>query len=834
MRFSAYPAVWPARASARACIRAMVVLCAALGCQLLCSAPALAVGAPEVERESFSDVGSSSARVSAQIDLEGVAGTYYFEYGPTVAYGSSTPVMSAGGAEGAVSVPAQLEGLTPGTTYHFRVVVVGEDGTTRGADDTFTTLPTGILGLPDGRVYEMVTPPENQNADVYEPALGKDERGELGSSTTLKQGDGVATELPSEAAADGEAVAYVGSPTSGGNGNSGGGPEGNEYMATRSPEGGWQQVVIQPPGYPEVAYQAFSSDLSIGILSTRLGESLEPLAEGPPIKHKALYARLTSDGSYHALFTNIGPDSPDQEPETYPYNELLYAGSSSNLEHLLFVANEALTANAEADPPSGEENDLYDSVDGQPHLVNVLPSGATETDAIFGAQAGTPDFSHVISANGSRIFWTDLHPGSNDERIFVRENDIQPQSPLGGKGECLVPADACTVAVSNGSAQFWTATSDGEYVFYIEGDRLYRADIGSGAREQLAANAIAVLGASEQTGEYVYYVDENDHLFLWHEGVSTPIATLSGQDGGKVAPYQGSGVLGETYGRAGDWQPYLARRTAETTPDGKQLVFMSQLGLTGYPNEGLAEVYIYDAETRSLVCASCSRSGEPPQLAAGSTEGDAAGFLPLSFNATYIPRWISEDGSRVFFDSAVSLVPRDTNGERDVYEWERDGTGSCHESPGCQYLLSSGASTSSSFLLDAGATGDDVFIGTRGQLVPQDRSEGFNLFDVRVGGEQPVSAPVCTGSGCQGIPAAPPVFATPASVTFDGVGNYPLSAPPRPKRATRPKKATRGGSAHGRCQRAGKPNRGKCSRASTKRKKHAAKPRTRSEQGRES
>jgi hypothetical protein len=42
-----------------------------------------------------------------------------------------------------------------------------------------------------------------------------------------------------------------------------------------------------------------------------------------------------------------------------------------------------------------------------------------------------------------------------------------------------------------------------------------------------------------------------------------------------------------------------------------------------------------------------------------------------------------------------------------------------------------------------------------------------------VNGVRPIATPVCSGTGCQGVPAPSPVFATPASVTFEGVGNFP-------------------------------------------------------------
>jgi hypothetical protein len=156
-----------------------------------------------------------------------------------------------------------------------------------------------------------------------------------------------------------------------------------------------------------------------------------------------------------------------------------------------------------------------------------------------------------------------------------------------------------------------------------------------------------------------------------------------------------------------------------------------------------------------------------------------------------LPEWMGDDGGRVFFDSSEPLVGEDTNGAQDVYEWERDGLGSCSSSSGCVYLLSGGVSKSASWLEGVSGSGDDVFFATRARLVPEDANEAFDLYDARVDGVQPVAPPACSGTGCQGVPAPPPVFATPSSVTFEGVGNFPQppTPAPAPKAAARKKTA---------------------------------------------
>ena len=101
------------------------------------------------------------------------------------------------------------------------------------------------------------------------------------------------------------------------------------------------------------------------------------------------------------------------------------------------------------------------------------------------------------------------------------------------------------------------------------------------------------------------------------------------------------------------------------------------------------------------------------------------------------------------------------------------------------YLLSGGTSEADSWFIGASESGDDVFVASRAHLAPQDGNEAFNLFDARVGGVQPVTEPLCTGTGCQGPPEPAPTFATPASVTFAGVGNFP--PPVETKAVVKPK-----------------------------------------------
>jgi hypothetical protein len=669
--------------------------------------------------------------------------------------------------------------------------------------------------LPDKRVYEMVTPADNQDADVYMPEV-----------FDRFFNEGVDTRLPFQVAENGDAVTYVGSATSAGFGAAGSGL-GNQYLARRLPGGGWSQSVIAPPARKRNNYQGFSSDLSVGVLTSGIyGEpNVPPIAAGATGEgYSLLYECRESVSACSA------PTAADPQPAN-PYQPIfgkplyrtakefgthdilasgklgtvpVFAGGSSGFGVLAFEADDALiggsgeleqelATDVKSEIKAGEQNSyLYQVNDGQLGLVDVLPKGEVAPDATFGApplagpEDNAPDFDGVVSSDGQRLFWTDLRTGI----VYVR---------VGG---------VVTVQVSAGAARYWASGGDGRYAFYEEDGGLYRFDDVKGEWETLAGAGGGVLGVlgNGEDGETAYFIAEGilaganaggqepvegqPNLYLWRHG-SGPvfIATLSMKDGEVADPY-GPAALSEAgaggnFLHIGDWQPALGQRTAAVTGSGNSMVFVSnqRLPVVGYPNGyrngGLDEVYLYEAAVNRLFCVSCSASTEVPS---GSLFG-AAAFLPISWSDTAQPEWISSDGDRVFFDSAAPLVSQDTNGKVDVYEWEREGTGSCEpgdgENGGCVYLLSRGTSEAGSWLVGASANGSDVFMVTRAQLVAADGNDADDLYDARVEGVEPVAPPACTGTGCQGVPAPPPPFATPASVTFEGPGNF-APAPPAP------------------------------------------------------
>jgi hypothetical protein len=76
--------------------------------------------------------------LKGRVNPRGATTEYYFQYGPTIAYGSQTPPAAAGDT-GEVKVAHAVSGLEPNTVYHFRVIVSSAAGTMDSTDATFTT-----------------------------------------------------------------------------------------------------------------------------------------------------------------------------------------------------------------------------------------------------------------------------------------------------------------------------------------------------------------------------------------------------------------------------------------------------------------------------------------------------------------------------------------------------------------------------------------------------------------------------------------------------------------------------------------------------------------------
>ena len=795
--------------------------------------------------ESVEDVSATAATLRATINPNQTPTSYYFEYGPSAAYGQRAPAPpgeAIGSGTLDVEPSLRLQGLAPGTVYHYRVVVInevkaGEVESLGGEDHTFTTQPASApLVLADGRSWELVSPASKLGAliESFNPGAV-------------------------QASGAGDAIAYqTSSPTEG---EPQGYPAVETVLSTRG-AGGWSSRDISPPLAQEAGIQA-SSGSEFRLFSTDLSQAaVTPVSIGftplsPEASESTTYLRTdypegnvgaVCDSSCYRPLVTAANTQPGTVFGEEPHGECpwrtcgpRFKGASGDLKHVVLASPVQLTSTP---APVGEgvleegPEGVYEWSAGRLQLVGVPPQGeegpvilAGENPTMIGHQAA--GVRHAVSEDGERVILERGEKGG--KALYLRDvsagQTIRLDVPQGGTGP-------------SAGLSYMTAGSDASRIFFLDsghltaqsstsGEDLYEYDLNAPSGSRLsdltadpnpgeAAGVEAVIGASGD-GSYVYFVaggalregarPNGLNLYVHHEGATKLIATLANED----AAFFGDHLF------------------ARVSPNGRWLAFMSSADLTGYDTRDAisghrdAEVYLYDTADSRLVCASCDPTGaRPVGLQVGGEAGQlvskgeignswvAANVLPwtqLSENARggfrtaadtfYQPRYLSDSG-RVFFDSADALVPQDVNGTEDVYEFEPVGVGRCDSSSqafvphsqGCVGLVSPGTSPVESALVDASESGNDVFFLTQAKLTSQDYDTAYDVYDAHectstapcfpTPAAQP---PECETEGsCRAAPAPQPaLYGAPASATFSGTGNVLSPATPVARTKVKPK-----------------------------------------------
>jgi hypothetical protein len=114
---------------------------------------------PAAATNAAQEITATSATLRGTVNPNNEATTWYFDYGPTKSYGSRTDTQGPTGAtKGNVAVSTGVTGLSPATTYHFRLVAVNGSGTKLGGDKTFkTTTPVSLVASPRAIVFSHPT-----------------------------------------------------------------------------------------------------------------------------------------------------------------------------------------------------------------------------------------------------------------------------------------------------------------------------------------------------------------------------------------------------------------------------------------------------------------------------------------------------------------------------------------------------------------------------------------------------------------------------------------------------------------------------------------------------
>jgi len=100
--------------------------------------------APEVESGPARWLSPTAATLTGTISCHGEPAAWYFEYGLSPHYGIRTAGGAAAGETPEI-VAEQIQGLDPGTTCHYRLVVRRGSHVRRGADRVFMTPPVESL-----------------------------------------------------------------------------------------------------------------------------------------------------------------------------------------------------------------------------------------------------------------------------------------------------------------------------------------------------------------------------------------------------------------------------------------------------------------------------------------------------------------------------------------------------------------------------------------------------------------------------------------------------------------------------------------------------------------
>jgi hypothetical protein len=720
---------------------------------------------PGIDATFATAVTADSATLHAAIDANGAQTGYYFQFGETPAYGQTQPaaLLSIGAGSGDVEVTQHLQGLRANTTYHYRVVAIsevspGHNTEFDGPDEVFTTQPAAVGAPTDGRAWELVSPADKPAASV----------------SSVGAGD-------IQAADDGKGMTYLvnGAPEESPSGNS----NESQVLSVRT-SGGWVSSDIatphlkapgKPVGFGE-EYRYFGEDLARAIvqpvgelypgLSDEASEMTPFLREGVEPSREA----VCSGSCFRPLVTgkpgfanvpegtSFGPSNCPRKPVCGPE----FVGASPDARHVVVESSVPLTTGSngglyewtngvlafvgeanEGNPYQGISDDgslvvfkhRFEGTEEGLILSDTADGQSIRLDAVQGA--GSPGVhSHavlqLIGADGSRIYFTDprrltADANASEERPDLYECKIER---VPGHLACSL-SDVTTQGLGGEAAaivgSILGGSRDGTVVYFA-------------ANGRLAPNAVE--GACSEAPPHL--ASQRCNVYMLREGQAPRlIGQLSGLD-------------------FADWFTAHNIHTARVSGNGEWAAFMSQASLTGYDNRDAVsgvpdeEVFLYGSASNRTVCASCDPTGARPHgvefaaiatgLAGGGEIWEADRWVAANVpgwiayatgKAVYQSRYLSDSG-RLYFNSRGPLVPQDTNGAEDVYEYEPASVGGCAESSegflrrslGCIGLISSGQGGEAAFL-DASASGGDAFFVTGNRLAAGDIDSSIDLYDAR-------------------------------------------------------------------------------------------------------
>jgi hypothetical protein len=525
---------------------------------------------------------TTTARLNAYVNPEGAETTYYFQYGLKDC--SANPCTSVPASEDAVAgsdlenhlVSQEVEGLSPGTTYHYRVIAESVGGTAEGQDKTFSTRTVAEMTLPP-RGIEMVNPPDKGVQNVR-PVKLEDQNAITG---------------------DGEHAAW----TVGGGAPGGTTGAQNSFLATRTSSGWMSESLVPSPdqqvgeGNLRFNFVAAASDLSHFIF---MGE--EGLFSSPD----TAFVRFDRNNHQDLLTTLLGVN-PETAASAFD--------TTSDTSHALFVF----------------EMHLYDYGSGTPEEVGLMPNGEPPLCGIPGNNEGQQGFYEggygyhwIATTDASRVFFRTRGDNCGDPfGLYVRNRDSETTTQIATEGLLLRATPDGRAAVFSAAKAKLTPEDTNTH------NDLYRWEEGSPIRCLTCFVPDAQVSSESNNPKVskdlsrVYF--SSPKVLIPGEGKAGSRNLYILRDDGSLGFIGVGGVFGE----AG-----LSNIHSSLTPDGRVLLIHSDQGLltTDSTPEGEIQLYRYDDGDGSVECVSC-RAGAQTKLhfdfeksVALSADGSTAAF----------------------------------------------------------------------------------------------------------------------------------------------------------------------------------------------------------------
>ena len=345
-------------------------------------------------------VGEEEATLNAAGNPLGLPATAEIEYVTDAQYQAGQPDH---GFDEALTAPEELDygagetpllrsltltGLTPATTYHWRLrvkngvppqgIVCPRSGPEPCPANEHVFRTYGPAESPDNRGYELVSPGQKNSAEVANPAA---------LATGVYEDRNMLIQVSS---GSGEAATYT-SFTSFGK-DAEGAPSASQYFSKRTPAG-WSTENISPFGFQTpvlaIPFKGFTPELGLAVFKVSSGA----LAPGCPEGVENLYLRDSATGT----LTCLTPEVPQEEGNFSCFN---YAGPSEDGTRVFFASGASY-----AGAPKGNGFSLYEwSAGGGLKPIGILPgqsAPAVPTQATSFGPSLNPGTPNAISTASS-------------------------------------------------------------------------------------------------------------------------------------------------------------------------------------------------------------------------------------------------------------------------------------------------------------------------------------------------------------------------------------------------------------------------------------------------